>query len=107
MKYLAFLRWNQVHLWLKRYITSGGKASMGISAMFENRKKKQFGIWVFLEVQKINFLDPTLNFNIVYFYTNFFHFTKSSFRSWSLLFDNSTMQIKLTAALLNMPANLL
>ena len=40
-------------------------------------EKKQFGIWVFLEVQERNFLVPLkVNINIVYFYIGFFHFTK-------------------------------
>ena len=39
--------------------------------------KKQFGIWVFLEVQEIKFLEPLkVNMNIVHFYMNFFHFNK-------------------------------
>ena len=69
--------------------------------------------------------------NIVYFYMNFFHFTKNFllllatqdfFRNilphhtpsnpndifyWFLLLDNRTIQIELTAALLKKPANLL
>ena len=48
---------------------------MGVS-MFGTGKKK-FGIWVFLEVQEKNFLVPLkVNINIVYFYIDFFHFTK-------------------------------
>ena len=38
---------------------------------------KQFGIWVFLEVQTINFLAPLkVNMNILYFYMNVLHFMK-------------------------------
>ena len=39
--------------------------------------KKQFGIWVFLEVQEVNFLGSLkVNINIIYFYMKFFHFAK-------------------------------
>ena len=49
---------------------------MGVSTMF-GTGRKQFGIWVFLEVQEKNFLGALkLNMNIVYFYLNLFHFTK-------------------------------
>ena len=89
-----------------------------------DKKKKKIGIWVFLEVQEINFLGPLkVNMDIEYFYMNFFHFTKKVlpfltmhgfFRNilphhtssnpndilyWHfLLVDNRTMLIKLTAA---------
>ena len=60
---------------LKRYITSSGSASMGVSTMFGTRKK--IGIWVFVEVQEISFLGHLKgNMNIVHFCMNFFHFTK-------------------------------
>ena len=49
---------------------------MGVSTMF-GTGRKQFGIWVFLEVQEKNFLGALkLNMSIVYFYLNLFHFTK-------------------------------
>ena len=52
---------------------------MGVSVMFST-EKKQFGIWVFLEVQEINFLGLlSVNMNIVYivyFYMNSFGFVK-------------------------------
>ena len=49
---------------------------MGVSTMF-GTGRIQFGIWVFLEVQEMNFLGALkLNMNIVYFYLNFFHLTK-------------------------------
>ena len=39
--------------------------------------EKKIGIWVFLEVQEINFLGfLNVNMNIVYFYMNSFHFMK-------------------------------
>ena len=47
---------------------------MGVSTMF-GTGRKQFGIWVFLEIQEINFLGALkLNMSIVYFYLNFFSF---------------------------------
>ena len=79
--------------------------------MFGTGEKKQIGIWIFLVVQKINFLGPLkVNMDIVYFYMNFFHFTKKvpsaldhagSFSNffflifdifyWFLLIDNITI----------------
>ena len=50
---------------------------MGVSTMFGTEKKKKFDIWVFLEVQEINFLGPLkVNMDIVYFCMDFFDFTK-------------------------------
>ena len=113
--------------WLKRFITSSGSASMGVCTMFCTREK--IVIWVFLEVQEINFLGPLkVNINIVYFHMNIFNFMNKFFKicdffwnillhhtpsnsndifDWFTLFDKRTMQIKLTAALLKKPANLL
>ena len=52
---------------------------MGVSTIF-GTGKKQFGIWVFLEVQEINFLGPLkINENIVYLYMNFLYFTNKFF----------------------------
>ena len=49
---------------------------MGVSTMFSTGKKT-IGVWVFLEVQEINFLGLlSVNMNIVYFYMNAFHFMK-------------------------------
>ena len=103
---------------------------MGVSTMF-GTGKKQFGNRVSLEVQEINFLGPLKeNVNIVYFYENFFHFTKkflplltmhAFFRNillhqtlsnphvifYRYLLIYRTMQIKLTTALLKKPGNLL
>ena len=49
---------------------------MGVSPIFST-SKKQFGIFLCLEDQEMNFLGSLkLNMNIVYFNMNFFHFSK-------------------------------
>ena len=51
---------------------------MAVSATFgTGREIIQFGIWVFLEAQEINFraTAKVKMMNIAYFYVNFFHFT--------------------------------
>ena len=100
---------------------------MGVCTMFCTTEK--IVIWVFLEIQEINFLGPLkVNINIVYFHMNIFNFMNKFFKifdffwnillhhtpsnsndifDWFTLFDKRTMQIKLTAALLKKPANLL
>ena len=67
-------------LWLTRYIESVSESVfIGVSIMFST-VKKQYGIWVFLQVQEINFLGPLkVNMNIVYFYMNFFSFYEKFF----------------------------
>ena len=60
-------------------ITSSGSASMAVSTTVGIEVEIiQFGCWVFLETQEINFRD-TLKvnmINIAFFYENFFHFRK-------------------------------
>ena len=66
-------------LWLTRYIAVSESVFVGVSTMFSTGKK-QYGIWVFLQVQEINFLGPLkVNMNIVYFYMNFFSFYEKFF----------------------------
>ena len=63
---------------MKIFITSRGSASLVVSTVVCTEKKIKFGILVFLEAQEMNFRG-TRKVNImtiVYFYVNFFRFTK-------------------------------
>ena len=52
---------------------------MGVYTMFCTREK--IVIWVFLEIQEINFLGPLkVNINIVYFHMNIFNFMNKFFK---------------------------
>ena len=125
----TFLRQNQVHLDWKDVLLVV-EVPPWVYPLCLVPEKKQFGIWVFLEVQEINFVGPLkVNMIIVCFYIDFFSFNEKVpstldhtrlFRNilphhistnsndifyWFLLADNRTMQIKLTAALLKKPGN--
>ena len=72
----TFLRRNPAHLdWKDTLLVV--EVPTWVSPLCLVQEKKQFGILVFLEVHEINFLEPLkVNTNTVYFYMNFFHFTK-------------------------------
>ena len=57
---------------------------MGVCTMFCTREK--IVIWVFLEIQEINFLGPLkVNINIVYFHMNIFNFMNKFFKIFDFL----------------------
>ena len=75
----AFLRRNQVRLDWKDILLLV-EVPPWVSPLCLVPEKNQFGIWVFREVQEINFLGPLkVNMDIAYFNMNFFHFAKKFF----------------------------
>ena len=116
---------------MKKYITTSGSASMGVSTVFGTGKKSiwdlglsrspgnkflrpfesKYGHCIF-QYELFSFCEKVLSaFDHAGFFSKYFTaphpFNPNDIFYWLLLVENRTMQIKLTPALLKEPTNLL